>query len=249
MCSTCFRALIPPAHGSTLQQALPLDIVDRGAIRGGVVVGGRRIQDVVLQHEGGVIGDADVAEGELDGVSRDAGPVALGVRVEGLLGDAEEAADGVEQDLPDAPAGGAGVAVVRDELRRVLDESDDELDVRERVHGVEPAPAPAVAAATAAAIRRPERHARRHPPDPTHAPRHDARHEPRRPPPQLRRVRERRPHRREVHARAQRREHQCVQRKGHVVGPRRRRQPVVPVGVLAADGVRVEEEDVGDEVT
>ena len=94
----------------------------------------------MLGHEDGVVGHADVAEDELDGVAGYAAPVALEVAVEALLGDAEDAAGEVEEDLPDAPAAGALVAVVGEDLRGVLCQGDDDLDVADGVDDVEGAP-------------------------------------------------------------------------------------------------------------
>jgi hypothetical protein len=94
----------------------------------------------VLDNKGNVVDDADVAEGELDGVTGNAAPVALDVAVDGLLGDAEDSACNVKQDSPDTPAVGALVAPVDDELRGVLDEGDDDLDVADGVDDVELAP-------------------------------------------------------------------------------------------------------------
>lgn len=99
------------------------------------------IQDVVLPHEDGVVEHGDVAQHELDGVPRDAGPGALQPGVDAQLADAEHAAGHVEQDLRDGPALGGAVAVVRDDLRRELDDGDEELDVADGVGDVKGAPA------------------------------------------------------------------------------------------------------------
>lgn len=99
------------------------------------------VDDVVLNHEQHVKEDANLAEAKLDGVGRDAAPVVLQVAVNRLLGDAEHAARNVQQDLVNRPALGALVADVGEQLRRVLDQRHHELDVAERVHDVEVAPA------------------------------------------------------------------------------------------------------------
>ena len=94
----------------------------------------------MLQYKRRIIDHTGVAEGKLDRVPRDAAPVTLEPAVDGLLADAEHPARQVEQDLPDAPAAGAPVAPVGQQLGRVLDESDDDLDVPGRVDDVQRAP-------------------------------------------------------------------------------------------------------------
>src|SRR5690348_14865364 len=94
----------------------------------------------MLGHENQVVEHGYVAQGELDRVAGDAGPVSLDVTVNGLLADAQDAAGEVEQDLQDAPALGGAVAVVDNDLGRVFDERDDQLDVRDGVDGVQPDP-------------------------------------------------------------------------------------------------------------
>lgn len=94
----------------------------------------------MLQHEEHIKKDANLAQAKLDRVARDAAPVVLEVAVDALLADAQESAPEVQQDGPDAPALGALVAEVGEQLRRVLDERDDELDVANGVDNVEVAP-------------------------------------------------------------------------------------------------------------
>lgn len=94
----------------------------------------------MLQYKRRIIDHARVAQGKLGRVPRDAAPVTLEPAVDGLLADAEHPARQVEQDLPDAPAAGAPVAPVGQQLGRVLDEGDDDLDVPGRVDDVERAP-------------------------------------------------------------------------------------------------------------
>ncbi|KAI9158718.1 Leucine--tRNA ligase [Paramyrothecium foliicola] len=98
------------------------------------------VKDVVLDDKDGIVEEANVAKGELDGVSGDTAPVAEQVAVDPLLGDAQDATGDVEQDLPDAPAGGAAVAPVGEDLGGELDEGDEQLDVAEGVDDVEGAP-------------------------------------------------------------------------------------------------------------
>ncbi|CAG9999814.1 unnamed protein product [Clonostachys byssicola] len=109
-----------------------------------LVLGGIRrplwVEHVVLPDEDAVVGHARVAEHELDRVARDAAPVVLEVAVDPLLCDAQDPAQHVQEDLPDAPPLCALVAVVGDHLRRVLDERDDDLDVPDGVDDVELAP-------------------------------------------------------------------------------------------------------------
>lgn len=94
----------------------------------------------MLPDEDTIVRHARVAEHELDRVPGDAAPVVLQVTVDALLGDAQDAAEHVQEDLPDAPALCALVAVVGHHLRRVLDEGDDDLDVADGVDDVEAAP-------------------------------------------------------------------------------------------------------------
>lgn len=98
------------------------------------------VNNIVLQDKEQIKEDANLAEAKLDGVARDAAPVVLEEAVDALLGDAEDAAGQVEQDLPDAPAVGALVADIGAQLRGVFDEGDGELDVAKGVDDVEVAP-------------------------------------------------------------------------------------------------------------
>ncbi|KYK55668.1 hypothetical protein DCS_07632 [Drechmeria coniospora] len=104
------------------------------------IVAGTGVEDVMLKDEDAVVDHARVPEGKLDGVAGDAAPVALLPAIDALLGDAQDAAGEVEEDLPDAPAARAPVAGVGDDLGRVLDEGDEELDVAEGIDDVEGAP-------------------------------------------------------------------------------------------------------------
>lgn len=121
----------PLSRLTILQQRLPITTLALSA----------SVQDIMLREEDQVVHHAHVAEQQLDRVARDAAPVALQRAVEDELRDAQRAAREVQQDLPDGPAGRAPVAEVGRHLRRVLDERDQQLDVPDRVHGVEPAPA------------------------------------------------------------------------------------------------------------
>ena len=96
----------------------------------------------MLRDKDQIVNHGHIAQRKLDRVARDARPVALHIAVDGLLRDAEDAAREVEQDLRDAPALGRPVAVVDDHLGRVLDEGDNQLDVRDGIDGVQPHPSP-----------------------------------------------------------------------------------------------------------
>lgn len=94
----------------------------------------------MLGHKHQIVEHAHIAQRELSRVTRDAGPVALQPGVKEELGDAEDAAQEVQQDLADAPALGAAVPEVIRELGSVLDQRDEQLDVRDGVDDVEPRP-------------------------------------------------------------------------------------------------------------
>lgn len=96
----------------------------------------------MLGHEANIVQHGYIAQGKLYRVARDAGPVALKVRVDALLGNAENTTSKVEQDLPDAPALGALVLRIVVQLWRVLDERHKELDVRDGIDDIEPGPGP-----------------------------------------------------------------------------------------------------------
>lgn len=98
------------------------------------------VDHIVLHDKDGIVDESNVAEGKLDRVARNATPVALKPAVNPLLRDAENAADEIQQDLPDAPSLGALIAPVGDDLGRVLDESYEQLDVTDGVDDVEFAP-------------------------------------------------------------------------------------------------------------
>lgn len=91
------------------------------------------IKPVMLRDEDQIEEDADVAKPKLDRIARDAGPVALQRRVDEQLHEREDAAGQIEQDLLDAPADGRLALVVCPDLRQVLYECDQELDVANRV--------------------------------------------------------------------------------------------------------------------
>lgn len=94
----------------------------------------------MLEHEKNVVYHADVAESKLDRVAGDTRPVALEVRVYQKLGNAKHAADEVEQNASDGPTLGAPVAEVGEELGEVLDDGDEQFDVGDGVHHIEPGP-------------------------------------------------------------------------------------------------------------
>lgn len=97
---------------------------------------GMTVENIMLDEEYGIVQDGDVSERELDGIACDAGPVMLQVTVDSLLGDAQETAREVEEDLVDTPPDSRFVTVVEENLGRILDECHDELDIRDGVDGV-----------------------------------------------------------------------------------------------------------------
>lgn len=94
----------------------------------------------MLSDEDAVVDHADVAERKLDRVARDTAPVTLLVAVNGLLADAQDATRQIQQDLRDAPALGALVVVVGDNLGCVLDQSHDKLDIADGIHNIQSDP-------------------------------------------------------------------------------------------------------------
>lgn len=94
----------------------------------------------MLGHEEHIVEHADVPEQEFNRVARYATPVALQVRVDALLRDAQDAAREIQKDLRDAPALGALVLLVVVELGRVLDQRHEQLHVRDGVDDVQPGP-------------------------------------------------------------------------------------------------------------
>lgn len=95
------------------------------------------VKNVMLGDEDEIVDDAHVSQGELDGVPGDTAPVPLDVAVDTLLAHAEDSTREIEKDLDDTPALGALVAVVYDNLWRVLDQGHDQLDVTHSVDDVE----------------------------------------------------------------------------------------------------------------
>ena len=94
----------------------------------------------MLQHKQHVINHAHISERKLDWVAGDAAPVTLQVAINTLLADTQNTTHQVEENLPDAPAAGALVARISKQLRRKLDEGDQQLDVAQRIHDIEIAP-------------------------------------------------------------------------------------------------------------
>lgn len=94
------------------------------------------INDVMLGNEDCVKDHANVCEEELDWVSSDATPISFEVTIDGKLGDAEDAASEIEQDLPDAPTLRALIADIGQQLGRKLDEGDEQLDVTQSIDGI-----------------------------------------------------------------------------------------------------------------
>lgn len=91
----------------------------------------------MLGDEDEIVDDAHVSQGELDGVPSNTAPVPLDVAVDTLLAHAEDSTREIEKDLDDTPALGALVAVVYDNLGRVLDQGHDQLDVTHSVNDVQ----------------------------------------------------------------------------------------------------------------
>lgn len=60
----------------------------------------------MLCHKDDVVHHGHIAQRKLDGIPRDPRPVALQIAVDALLGDAQDAAGKVEEDLGYAPAYG-----------------------------------------------------------------------------------------------------------------------------------------------
>jgi len=96
------------------------------------------VQDVVLDNKDDVEAYADQAETELGEVTNSAGPIAGQRGVEEKLNDREDAARQVEYDVLYRPAKRRLAAEVEQHLRKVLDESDDQLDAREDLNKVDP---------------------------------------------------------------------------------------------------------------
>lgn len=70
------------------------------------------IQHIMLQHKHRVDHKTDIAQRELDRVTRQPAPIVLQARVNQQLRDGQDAADEVEQDLLDGPADGRLAKVV-----------------------------------------------------------------------------------------------------------------------------------------
>lgn len=98
------------------------------------------VNHIVLKHEDGVKHQAAVTEHKLYGVACDAAPVMLEVAVNTKLRQAQDTSNHVEDDLPDAPAARALVAVVCEDLGRIFDQCHQELDVANGVYNVQLTP-------------------------------------------------------------------------------------------------------------
>lgn len=83
----------------------------------------------MLGDEDDVERDADKAEAKLDGVARDARPIARDVSVQDELRNAEDSSSKIQKDVANAPADSGAHFVVDVDLRTVLDEADGELDI------------------------------------------------------------------------------------------------------------------------
>lgn len=94
----------------------------------------------MLQHKQDIIHHAHKPQRKLDGITRNPTPVMLQVAINRLLRNAQHTTDKIKQNLPDAPAAGALVARIGNELGRKLDERDEQLDVSKGVDDVEVAP-------------------------------------------------------------------------------------------------------------
>lgn len=94
----------------------------------------------MLSEENQIINHRYLPQRKLDRIARHTTPVSLHRAINDKLRNTQHAARKVEQNLPNAPAHRALVAVVGHHLRGVLDERDPQLDIADRIHGVEPAP-------------------------------------------------------------------------------------------------------------
>ncbi|KAL8654745.1 MAG: hypothetical protein Q9210_001328, partial [Variospora velana] len=99
-----------------------------------------RVKDISLQDKDDIKHHRHIAQAKLDRVPRYPAPVTLQQGIDDELRDAEDGAHEIQDDLFDAPPDGGFPLVVGSHLRDVLDHRDEELDVRDRVHDVEPCP-------------------------------------------------------------------------------------------------------------
>lgn len=83
----------------------------------------------MLCYEYDVEEHTDVPQSQLDRIARYARPVALQVAIDAQLQNREDTPSKVKQDLSNRPALRALILVIREDLRHVLDEGDEELDV------------------------------------------------------------------------------------------------------------------------
>jgi len=96
------------------------------------------VENVMLEHEENVEEDGEEAEAEFCRVTEDRTPIIVVVRDDEHLSHTESSSGEVKQDVPDAPAGGRLAAIVHNSLGNVLDERDEEFDVRAHVQKVYP---------------------------------------------------------------------------------------------------------------
>lgn len=87
------------------------------------------VYEVMLYDENDIEEYADIAQSQLYWVSGYACPVSLQIAVDSELQDRKDSAYKIEKDALDRPANGRFIVVVRDYLRSIFDESDEELDV------------------------------------------------------------------------------------------------------------------------
>lgn len=78
----------------------------------------------MLQHKHRINDKTDITQRKLDRVARQAAPIVLQARVDQQLRDGQDAADEVEQDLLDGPAGGGLAEVVGVDLGEEFYEGD-----------------------------------------------------------------------------------------------------------------------------
>lgn len=95
---------------------------------------GISVKNVMLGHEDDIVDHAHLTQGELDRVPCDTAPVPLEVAINTLLTHAEDTTCEIQEDLQDTPALSALVSVVCNNLGRVLDQGNDQLDV---THGID----------------------------------------------------------------------------------------------------------------
>mmetsp|Transcript_3375 Transcript_3375/g.5339 ORF Transcript_3375/g.5339 Transcript_3375/m.5339 type:complete len:272 (+) Transcript_3375:242-1057(+) len=101
-----------------------------------------RKQNVVLQHENDIKENADKTQPKFDRIPCDPPPVAGCVAIKNQLQHRQQPPEGVQEDVPNAPARGRAPPVVEVRLGDVLHDGDGHLHVREEVEPAQPGEAP-----------------------------------------------------------------------------------------------------------